>query len=200
MASEESTGAISGAAEGAAAGAVAGSVVPGIGTVVGAVVGGVIGLIGGLFGGGHARKSRLALQAANAIDLQMTESQQAIQRRDMIRQARISQATALAQAATTEGGIQSSGSKGVQSSLESQTGFNLGFLDTTAAQTVLRAQKLSEAGKEAAQAQQIQGLTTAVLGAASAFGSSYSGGGAPKTTTTSAPGTLTLPSNWNGPH
>lgn len=123
--SEEATGAISGAAKGAATGAAIGSVVPVIGTVVGAVVGGIIGAIGGLMGGKAAHMKKLARREQQ----HMGEREQAVQRRDMIRQYRLAAGMAQAQASSETGAELSSGVMGSIGSLGSQTLFNTGFFD-----------------------------------------------------------------------
>lgn len=119
--SEEGIGAATGAVNGVAAGMM-------VGGPVGALVGGILGGIAGLFGGGASRARRLAYQK----QLNMEKRAQAIQRRDMIREFRIAQAHSLAQAAMEEGGMQSSGSQAVQSSLGTQFGFNLAYFNQQA--------------------------------------------------------------------
>lgn len=123
--SEEGIGAATGAVKGAAAGMMVGGPV---GTLVGGILGGILGGIAGLFGGGASRARRLAYQK----QLNMEKRAQAIQRRDMIREFRIAQAHSLAQAAMEEGGMQSSGSQAVQSSLGTQFGFNLAYFNQQA--------------------------------------------------------------------
>lgn len=135
MASEDTATVLGGAAQGAAAGAAFG--------VPGAVIGGVIGAIGGLFGA-KANKSR---RKARKEQRRMTEREQAVQRRDIIRQFRFARAQALAAGSSEDGGLQSSGVQGALGSVTSQGVFNLGFFDAQVASQNRINDLLKTAGK-----------------------------------------------------
>lgn len=115
---------VSGAAQGAAAGAAVGSVVPGIGTVIGAVVGGIIGAVGGLFSKKGKKLKRRAANEQRAI----SEREQAVQRRDIVRQLRFVRAQALASGSSESGGG-GSAVQGAVASIGSQGSFNVEFFD-----------------------------------------------------------------------
>src|SRR5712675_427113 len=127
MADEQTSAELADAGKGAAAGATIGSVFGPVGTVVGGVIGGVVGFVFGMFSGGAAKAARQKTEQANALTLLSAEQEQALQRRDLIRQTRVAYATTLAQG-TTEGEVRSSGSSGVRASELSQARFSLGYL------------------------------------------------------------------------
>lgn len=106
---------------GAASGAAAGSTFGPVGTVIG----GVIGAIGGLF----KSKSKKKLKQARKEEQAMTMREQAIQRRDLIRQAYIARATSVAASVAEEGGLESSAPLGAAASITSQTTGNLNYFD-----------------------------------------------------------------------
>lgn len=162
MADESVTGAIGGIASGAAAGASFGP--------VGAVVGGIIGGIGGLMGGNAAKKARKYQNIAAAFEAKSKIQQAALARRDMIRQARVAQANAIAFAASEEGGLQSSASQGALASSESQLGFGLNYLKTQFELQRGVTTNLQKAGKYQAQAQDILGLTSTLTSAIQTIG------------------------------
>lgn len=110
---------LGGAAQGAAAGAV-------VGGPVGAVIGGVVGAIGGLF----KSKSKKAARKANATKQQMDDIQNAVIRRNQLREAFIMRQTALAAGAAETGGTESSTVQGALGSLGSQLGYNTRYFDT----------------------------------------------------------------------
>ena len=167
--SEESSGATESAAKGAAAGALLGP--------VGAVVGGIIGGIVGFFGGQKHREARLKREAVNRITLAEAEQQQAITRRDLIRQSRVQYATTLAQASSDQGEITTSGVQGIKSSELSQTYFNLGFLDKTAQQAVDKFNLTGDANKLDAKGNEISGYLSAATSLVGTFAGAFPGGG-----------------------
>ena len=149
MAAEESSGALSGAASGAATGAM-------VAGPIGAVVGGIIGGIAGLFGGKKAKKARKYAEKAAKIERQQAQMQAGIQRRDMIRQARIARAQSVAAAASESGGLSSSAPMGAVSSLGSQLTSNLSYFDWQVGLGNEAQTYRSKAGKYARQAQAFQ--------------------------------------------
>lgn len=92
-------------------------------------VGGTIKLIGGLFGTSKKAKAAKYRRKAAAVDRQMVEKTQAVQRRDLIRNLRAARAQAMSQGASESGGTRSSGTQGVSGSLASQSLFNLDFFE-----------------------------------------------------------------------
>ena len=163
--SEETTGAIGGAAQGAAAGyAIAGP--------YGAVVGGVLGGVMGLFGGGAARKARLFTNSAKKTERTLSYFEAAVQRRDMIRQARIGRAEALA-AGTSQGtgGLESSGVQGALSSVSSQANFNIRYFDARIADYLKMQEWVDKAGKASTTAGTWNSFLQAGLSAASIYNS-----------------------------
>lgn len=109
---------VSGAAQGAVTGMM-------VGGPVGAVIGGIL----GLFGGKKAKKARKYAEKAAAVERQQAQMAAGVQRRDMIRQARIARAQAVAAAASESGGLQSSSPMGAVSSMGTQLTSNLGYFD-----------------------------------------------------------------------
>ena len=161
---EQSSGFISGAASGAATGAT-------IAGPWGAVIGGVVGGVFGLFSGGAARKARLKQQQANNISLAMNEQDAAIQRRDLIRQSRVAQATALAQGTADGSEVTSSGVSGTVDSLKSQTKAGIDFLNLQSSEAVQKFKLTGDAQSAFANSQAIGGLYQGLLKAAPALGS-----------------------------
>ena len=160
---EEVNGGISGAAQGAATGAA-------IGGPVGAVVGGVIGGILGIFGGSKAKKARKYANKAQLTQRQQEQLAAGIQRRDMIREARIARAQAVAASAVESGGLQSSAPQGAIGSLGSQTTSNLSYFDNQVGLGNLAFSYNQKAGKYARQSQSIFGLMDAGSSILSTFG------------------------------
>lgn len=160
--SEKETGAISGAAQGAAAGAALGP----IGMAAGAIIGGV----GGLLSGGAAKRARIYQNRASKTQRVLSMMEAAVQRRDLIRTARMARAESLAAiSAGGEGGMMSSAPLGALSSLTSQTGSNLRYFDARIRDFVQMQFWVDKAGKKAAQASNISGITSGLLSALSAI-------------------------------
>lgn len=168
--SEKETGAISGAAQGAAAGAALGPA----GMIAGAIIGGV----GGLLSGGAAKRARIYQNRASKTQRVLSMMEAAVQRRDLIRTARIARAESLAAiSAGGEGGMMSSAPLGALSSLTSQTGSNLRYFDARIRDFVQMQFWVDKAGQKAAQASNISGITSGLLSALSAAGSLKGAGG-----------------------
>ena len=140
MANEE----FSGAAQGAAAGFAAGG-------PVGAVIGGIVGFVSGVF----ASKANKQKKKAKKEQIRAQEREAAIQRRDLIRNIRISRASAVAAAASESGGLQSSAPLGAVSSIESQGSAAISYFDTQVASGRAINAYLDKAAK-------YEGLSTAV--------------------------------------
>jgi hypothetical protein len=135
MATEDNAILVSGVAQGAAAGAAFGP--------VGAAVGGIIGGIAGIFGS----KANKAKRRARKEQRRMTEREQAVQRRDLIRNFRLARAQALAAGSSETGGLESSGVQGAAASIASQGVFNLNFFDAQVASQRRINDLLKTAGK-----------------------------------------------------
>lgn len=176
MADEQTSAELADAGKGAAAGATIGSAFGPVGTVVGGVIGGVVGFVFGMFSGGAAKAARQKTQQANALTLASAEQEQALQRRDLIRQTRIAYATSLAQS-TTEGGVSSTGLKGVQGAELSGARFGLSYLDLQASEAVKKFNLLGEAESLRQSAANTQGIFGGLTSLASTFGPMMGGGG-----------------------
>lgn len=156
---ETESGALSGAAQGAVAGAV-------VGGPIGAVIGGVVGAIGGVLGGGAAKRARIYANRASKTRRTLDFMEAAVQRRDLVRQARMARAESLAAiTAGGEGGLMSSAPMGALSSISSQTGQNLRYFDARIRDFVQMQFWADKAGKKTAQAQNIMGTMGAVFDA-----------------------------------
>ena len=156
---ERESGALSGAAQGAAAGAA-------VGGPIGAVIGGVVGAIGGALGGGAAKRARIYANRASKTRRTLDLMEAAVQRRDLVRQARMARAESLAAiTAGGEGGLMSSAPMGALSSISSQTGQNLRYFDARIRDFVQMQFWANKAGKKSAQAQNIMGTMGAVFDA-----------------------------------
>lgn len=127
-----------GAVQGAAIGT---QVLPGVGTAVGAVIGAVAGLF--------KSKSKKKARKAQQIESQMADIQDAVMRRQQLREAFIARSTALAAGAAEEGGLESSTVQGALGSLGSQLGYNTRYFDTQRANISLRNRYKKDAAKYA---------------------------------------------------
>lgn len=127
-------GALSGAAQGFS---VAGP--------VGAVVGGILGAVGGLF----KSKSKKYARYADAEQQKLVDRQNAMQRRDIVRNLYLARSQALAAGASESGGLQSSTVQGGLSSLASQGVGNLNYFDAQLSNITTRNSYLAKAGKAA---------------------------------------------------
>lgn len=171
---------VSGAAQGAAIGAAAGP--------VGAVVGGIVGAIGGLFASKANKNKRKATKEQRA----MVEREAAVQRRDIVRQIRITQAQAIAASASESGGLESSAPQGAIGSIQSQGLFNLGFFGVQATSQTKINSYLNKAEKYAGYAS----LTGSLLKAGSSLaGYGIIGGGGK----TPSGGPASNPQNYQSP-
>lgn len=159
-------------AGGAVSGAAAGSAFGPVGTVVG----GILGAIGGIF----SSKSKKKQRQARAEERAMTTREQAIQRRDLIRQARIARASSVAASAAEEGGLQSSSPLGAIASITSQATGNLNYFD---AQVTSQGKIFSLIGK----AEKYASISDSIMGSIEAFSMASQAGydkiKAPKTST-----------------
>ena len=177
---EASGGALSGATSGAAAGAT-------IGGPWGAVAGAVIGGISGLMSGKNARLARLKKQQINNITRQQMEQEQAIARRDLIRQSRMQYAKTLASGQSLDGEVSSSGLAGAQGSNLSQTNFNLDWLAMTSQQTINKFNLTGQAEHYGDQAGAWTGYGKAAMSALQVAGSLGAFDSKPAMTTMSTP-------------
>lgn len=161
--SSETTG---GAASGAASGAAAGMMVAG---PIGAVIGGIVGGVVGLFGGKKAKKARKFAEKAQKVERQQAQLGAAVQRRDMIRQARMARAQAVAASAAEGGGLQSSAPQGAVASIGSQLTSNINYFDWQTDLSNEAQQYKAKAGKYARQANAISSTFEAITSSASSF-------------------------------
>ena len=157
--------AVGGAVEGAKAGATIGSVIPGVGTVAGAVIGGVIGLAAGIFSNKKKKAAKRAGKKAAAITRTQQAMQLALQRRDMIRQARANRAIAVA-AGGSEDRTSGSGTAGVAGSINSQLEESLNYFDAQVSLDYQANEYRKKAGKYAGQAADLN----TVIGSLGAIG------------------------------
>lgn len=114
----------------------------------------------------QGNKAAKATQKSQQFEQQKNELQQAIQRRDAIRSARISSAKAK-QAAENQGAANTSASQGGLGSISSQLSSNLSFLDNMSNLSSLSGKALGEAARHqtyANAAGAVAGLGSAVAG------------------------------------
>lgn len=155
MADEETTGAVAGAAQGASAGSVFGP--------VGALVGGVIGGAIGYFSGQEAKLAKKYGRLAQATRRRQQQMTAAVQRRDVIRQARFARAQAVA-AGASEGNVTSSAVSGATSSITAQTESSLNFFDRQVGLDNVFQTYAAKAGKHAGKAAELNSLLGAAEG------------------------------------
>lgn len=158
-----------------------------VGGVYGAIIGGAIGLVGGLF----SRKAKKYKKMAAREEKIMAERQQAIQRRDMVRNLRMARAQALV-AGSSETGGGGSAVQGAVGSIGTQGTFNLNFFDTQVQSQKNIERWVGKAERRAEIAGAISGLMNAGGGAMGGMG--MMGGGGSKSTS-SAPGYSDTPSS-----
>lgn len=174
---EKESGAVAGAAQGAAVGSVFGPV----GTVIGAVIGGAV----GYFSGAEKKLAKKYGRLAQDTRRRQQQMQMAIQRRDLVRQARITRAQALA-AGTSEGNVTSSSVQGGVSSITAQTESALTYFEAQVGQDNLFQQYAKKAGKHAGKAAELDTLLASagdlVTVGANAYGA-FKGPGGSKATT-----------------
>lgn len=91
---------------------------------------GLFSIIGKIAARGKIKKAQKFADKASALERQQAQMATGIQRREMVRQARISRGQAVAAAASESGGLQSSAPQGARSSLSSQFTSNLNYFDT----------------------------------------------------------------------
>lgn len=153
-----STDAVVGAASGAAKGfAVAGA--------PGAIIGGIAGAISGLF----KSKSRKAARKADETRARMEDIQNAVLRRNQLREAYIARAQAVAAGAAEDGGLQSSTVIGAVGSLGSQFAYNERYFDTQQANINIFNKYSKNAAKFADYAGAAASLGSAALSVAERF-------------------------------
>lgn len=188
MSQESASYGIGGAAEGAKAGY-------GVGSVWGAVAGGIIGGVAGYIGGNQAARARKMYNRGMKMQRTLSLTQAAVARRDLIRQARIERASAVAASAAQEGGLQSSAPAGAISSYGSQFGFNLGYFDRTIQRYLMMQKYIDKAGKYARRSGDTMNYLNMAIGIVNAAGSvqgatgSQMGGGMPSGGASSMGGT-----------
>lgn len=156
---------VSGIASGAASGAAAGSV----GGFYGAVIGAVVGAIGGAFGGSKQDKAKKYLKKAAGVQREREENAIYANYLQYIRNARIKRAQTV-QAASVSGLGSSSLFQGAVSSLGSQVAYSTRYTAEDYRLALEYSRYLEKAGKQSAQAQDINALTqasTALIGLAS---------------------------------
>jgi hypothetical protein len=164
------------AGQGAAAGYMAGG-------VWGAIIGGAVGAVGGLF----SKKAKKYRRDAEKEGKLIAEREQAIQRRDIVRNFRMARAQALA-AGSSESGGGGSSVAGALGSIDTQGAFNINFFDTQI-NSQKRIQKLvNKSEKSAAISGAIMSLISSVGQGASSMGSM---GGGSKSSSTSSGGSTT---------
>jgi hypothetical protein len=146
---------LGGAVEGAKAGATIGTAIaPGFGTAVGAVIGGVVGLIGGIFSNKKKKAAKRAAREEANIRRQSQAAQIGLQRRDMVREARVARARAVA-AGSSEERVMGSGTTGAASSVSAQLNFGLSYFDDQVINDYNANELRKKAGKFAGQASDI---------------------------------------------
>jgi hypothetical protein len=179
MPSETTGGAATGALQGAAAGAAVGGP---IGAVAGAIIGGAV----GYFSGAEKKLAKKYGRLAQDTRRRQQQMRAAIQRRDVIRQARVVRAEAVA-AGASDTGVTSSSVQGAISSATAQTESALTYFDRQVGEDNLYQQYAKKAGKHAGNAAELDTLLgsasdLAVIGA-NAYGSFQGlGGGAQPST------------------
>jgi hypothetical protein len=90
---------------------------------------GLFKFIGDVVSRNKRRKAQTYMNKASAVERQQAQLAAAVQRRDLVRQARIARARTVSAAATEGGGLQSSAPMGAISSLGSQASSNLNYFD-----------------------------------------------------------------------
>ncbi len=165
--------AIGGAVEGARAGAAIGSVIPGVGTAIGAIAGGVIGLVGGIFSNKKKKAAKRAAREEANIRRQAQAMQQGLQRRDLVREARIARSRAVAAGAAEER-VSGSGTAGAASAIGSQLNFGLSYFDDQVTLDYNANEFRKKAGKYAGQASDIN-TALGSLGAIGTLGANIIG-------------------------
>jgi hypothetical protein len=86
-------------------------------------------ILGQLFSYKKEKKARKYADKASEVERQQAQMAAGIQRREMVRQARIARAQSVAAAAAESGGLQSSAPMGAVSSMGSQLTSNLAYFD-----------------------------------------------------------------------
>lgn len=162
MSSSEFSGALGGAAQGAQAGAIFGP--------IGAGIGAAFGGIAGAFSGSSQHRAQRLMKKANKLDYQRRLKQSAIQRRDMIREYRMTRALMTATAFAETGGSTSSTTQAGLGSFGSQFSFNRAFFDEQAGMQKQIGSWTKKAGKAASNAEMISGTIGLVAGVATSIG------------------------------
>lgn len=159
------SGALGGGAQGAATGFA-------VGGPVGAVIGGVAGAVLGGLAGGAADKRERALRHVSKWEEKKQGWQEAMQRRDFMRQYRTQQATAEAYRFSEDGGNLSSTARGARGSAQSQFGFGLNYMEQQDYASQYINNQLRVAGKQASIANTWGTLLQSGLSAAGTIGAS----------------------------
>lgn len=115
-------------------------------------------ILGQIFSYGKAKKARKYADRASAVERQQAQMAVGIQRRDMVRQARIARAQTVAASAAESGGLQSSAPQGAISSMGSQLTSNLSYFDYQVGLSNQAQAYKKKAGKYARQAEDISAL------------------------------------------
>jgi hypothetical protein len=137
-----------------------------------AIIGAVGSVVGAVSGASSARKTRNATAGANQAELQKTSIQNAVARRDLIRNARSQRAQAIA-AGTADGDITTSAVTGATSSITAQTKASLGFFDEQASLDKTISEFLTSAGQYQAKAAATSSLLQSSQNIAGAASSLY---------------------------
>lgn len=133
----------------------------------------VISIVGGIFGASKKRKAQKYANKANAVERQQAQLAAAVERRDLVRSARIARAQAVAASATETGGLASSAPQGAISSVGSQLTSNLAYFDQQVGLGNVAQGYRNKAGKYAQQADTI-GTITSLLTQGTALYNAYS--------------------------
>lgn len=189
MSLEGTMGGLSGAAQGAQAGLA-------VGGPWGAVVGGIIGGAAGLIGGNKASAARRQLRKANKIDMTRKTRENAIVRRDMVRDFRMKRAMQVAASFTESGGNLSSTVQTAMGSLGSQWTFNRDMFDWTSGANKQINKHLQKANSLSEQSQMISAGISMVSSMVTSGAGAYKTWKAGQTPSTSSPSTQ--PGPWAG--
>ncbi len=126
-------------------------------------------IIGQLFSYSKEKKARKYADRASAVERQQAQMAVGIQRREMVRQARMARAQAVAASAAESGGLQSSAPRGAVSSLGSQLTSNINYFDYQVNLNNQAQAYRKKAGKYARQAGDIAALDKLLDSAAQVF-------------------------------
>lgn len=115
-------------------------------------------ILGQIFAYSKGKKARKFADKASEVERQQAQLAVGVQRRDMVRQARIARAQAVAASAAESGGLQSSAPQGAISSMGTQLTSNLSYFDYQVGLGNQAQIFRKKAGKYARQAEDISAL------------------------------------------